>query len=290
VKAAQFQYHAPTTTREAVELLREHADDAKALAGGQSLVPMLALRLARFDHLVDLNRISELRGISLDGDQLVVGSLTRQSVAEHSDLVAQHVPLLTRALPKIGHFQIRNRGTIGGSIAHADPASELPATALCLDATITLTGPGGTREVAAKDFFISVWQSAAEPDEIVTSIGFPITTAGSGYAIEEFALRTGDFAIAGVTCVIRLDASQNIHHAAISYMGMGPTPLRARIAEEALLGTPVSTVNIEDIAQQAISETAPGDDVHASASYRTRVATQLTIDALGKAIEEASRE
>jgi carbon-monoxide dehydrogenase medium subunit len=250
---------------------------------------MLALRLARFDHLVDLNRISELRGIELIGNELVIGSLTRQSAAEHSDLVTTHVPLLARALPKIGHFQIRNRGTIGGSIAHADPASELPATALCLDATITLAGPKGARDVAARDFFISVWQTAAEPDEIVTRIRFPVTTPQSGYAIEEFALRTGDFAITGVTCAIRLDGSGNIHHAALAYMGMGPTPLRARVAEEALLGTPATTVNLEEIAQQATTETAPSDDVHASAGYRTRVATQLTIDALRKAIEEASR-
>ena len=289
MKTARFEYHAPTSIGDAVELLGRHPDDSKVLAGGQSLVPMLALRLARFDHLVDINRIAELRGIDHIGDELVIGALTRQAVAEHSDLVALHVPLLARALPKVGHFQIRNRGTIGGSIAHGDPASELPAVALCLDASFTIAGPGGSRKVQAKDFFVSVWQTAVGADEIVTKIHLPVTAPASGYAIEEFALRSGDFAIAGTTCAIRLDGSGNIHHASIAFMGMGPTPLRARVAEEALLGTPAVDVDVDDIAGQAVAETAPTGDVHATGDYRRRVAKQLTINALTTALEEARR-
>lgn len=287
MKPAQFKYHAPTTTLEAVTLLKSHVDDAKVIAGGQSLVPMLALRIARFEHLIDLNRIEELRGIRLEGNELVIGALTRQSDAEHSDLVAKHVPLLNRAIPKIGHFQIRNRGTIGGSIAHADPASELPCVALCLDASMTLVGPSGSRTVGASDFFVSIWQSSAEPDEILSEIRFPIATTSSGYAIEEFAMRAGDFAIAGVACALALDANRRVEKAAIAFMGMGQTPMRAREAETALIAIPANDIDFEAIARQAVNATSPGDDVHGSSTYRTRIATSLAGDAIRKAAEEA---
>ena len=272
---------------DAVTLLETHVDDAKVVAGGQSLVPMLALRIARFEHLIDLNRIEELRGIRLDNDELVIGALTRQAEAEHSDLVARHVPLLSRAIPKIGHFQIRNRGTIGGSIAHADPASELPCVALCLDASMTLVGPGGARTVHARDYFVSIWQSSAEPDEILSEVRFPVARASSGYAIEEFALRTGDFAIAGCVCAVTLDAGQRVQRAAIGFMGMGPTPVRAAEAESALIGVSADAVDLEAVARQAVEATSPGDDVHASAKYRTRIATSLAQEAIRKAMEEA---
>jgi len=287
VKPAQFEYHAPTSTLEAVTLLKDHIDEAKVIAGGQSLVPMLALRIARFEHLVDLNHIDELRGIRLEGDKLVIGALTRQSSAEHNELVARHVPLLHRAIPKIGHFQIRNRGTIGGSIAHADPASELPCVALCLDASMTLVGPNGTRTVDANDFFVSIWQSSAGPDEILSHIAFPIAIAATGYAIEEFALRAGDFAIAGVACALTLDASHRVERAAIAFMGMGPTPMRAFDAEATLIGSPVDAVDCEAIALQAVQATTPGDDVHASGKYRSRIAISLATKALRRALEEA---
>lgn len=287
MKPAQFEYHAPRTAAEAVELLRAHVDDSKVIAGGQSLVPMLALRLTRFGHLVDLNRIDALSGIRLDGNELVIGALTRQSVAEHDRHVISHVPLLARAIPKIGHFQIRNRGTIGGSIAHADPASELPAVALCLDATITLIGPAGERSVKANDFFVSVWQTCAEADEIVSEIRFPVAPANSGYAIEELALRVGDFAIAGVVCAVELGPSGLIGQIALAFMGMGPTPMRAYATEGAIVGSDPSSLEIGAIAERAVAETTPGDDVHASATYRRRIATVLTVDALTAAIEEA---
>ncbi len=287
MKPAQFEYHAPTSTLEAVTLLKNHVDEAKVIAGGQSLVPMLALRIARFEHLIDLNRIEELRGIRLEGDTLVVGALTRQSSAEHSELVARHVPLLHRALPKIGHFQIRNRGTIGGSIAHADPASELPCVALCLGATMTLVGPNGSRTVDASDFFISIWQSSAEPDEILSHVAFPVATGTSGFAIEEFALRAGDFAIAGVSCAVTLDSDRRVARASIAFMGMGPTPLRAHEAESALVGTRADAVDCAATARLAVEATTPGDDVHASAAYRTRIAASLAATALRRALEEA---
>ena len=288
MKAAQFQYHAPGTVDEAVGLLACHLDDAKVLAGGQSLVPMLALRLARFSHLVDLNRVEELARIERRGDEIAVGATVRQATCERSKAVREHVPLLSRALPKIGHFQIRNRGTIGGSIAHADPASELPAVALCLGATIVLAGPSGRREVPADDFFVSVWQTSAEPDEIVTEIRFPIARPRSGFAIEELAYRAGDFAVAGVAVAIELDGAGRIDRARLSYMGMGPTPLRAPVAEEALTGALPAQIDLGEIARVATSTLSPSDDVHATAAYRIRVATTLTESALVTSFEEAS--
>lgn len=289
MKPAHFEYHAPATTDEAIALMGDHGDDAKLLAGGQSLVPMLALRLARFDHLIDLNKIPELAGIERVGDEIVVGALTRQSAAEHNELIKKHVPLLAQAIPKIGHFQIRNRGTIGGSIAHADPASELPCVALCLNATIVLAGPKGTREVAAEDFFVSIWQTAADVDEIVTQIRFPVASPQSGTAIEEFALRSGDFAIAGVTVSLQLDEAQKVAQAAIALLGMGLTPIRATNAERALIGQVAGTINLQVVAQLAIDTSSPSDDIHASAEYRKTVAAKLCRDALQHALEEAAR-
>lgn len=289
MKPAPFAYHAPTTTADAVSLLRDYRDEAKVIAGGQSLVPMLALRLARFDHLVDLNRIDDLRGIALEDDMLVIGAMTRQSAVEHSDLVRQSVPLLARAIPKIGHFQIRNRGTVGGSLAHADPASELPAVARCLDASFSLIGPSGTRTVDAKDFFVSVWQSAVEADEILTQIRFPVATGASGSAIREFALRSGDFALAGAVCAVTCNPNGDLQHVSIAFMGMGPTPLRADAAERACIGSAATAIDLEEIARLAVSETAPSDDVHASSTYRRRIATSLVGEALDAAIKEALR-
>jgi len=169
VKPAPFAYHAPETVADAVAILRENGDEAKPLAGGQSLVPLLALRLTRFAHLVDLNRIPELQGFRRDDGWLQVGAMTRQATVEHA-AEAQAVPLLARAVPLIGHFQIRNRGTIGGSLAHADPASELPAVALALDAELVVAGPDGVRTVPATEFFISTWTTALGPSEVLKTV------------------------------------------------------------------------------------------------------------------------
>jgi carbon-monoxide dehydrogenase medium subunit len=173
VKPAPFEYHAPERTDEAVGLLAEHGDEAKPLAGGQSLVPMLALRLTRFEHLIDLNRVDELRGIERVDGVVTVAAMTRQAELERSG-AAGDVPLLALATPLIGHFQIRNRGTVGGSIAHADPAGELPAVALALNAELAITAPSGTRSVPAADFFIGTWETCLQPDELLTGVRFPV--------------------------------------------------------------------------------------------------------------------
>ena len=209
MKPAPFRLHRPTTVAEATAVFAEYGDDAKVLAGGQSLVPLLALRLTRFEHLVDLNGVAALRGIEREDGALRVGAMVRQAEAERSDDVATSAPLLHRALPHIGHFQIRNRGTVGGSTAHADPASELPAVASALDAEMEVTGPTGTRTVAARDFFQSMWTTALEPDEILTAIRYPVWESRCGFAVEEFARRSGDFAIAGVACGARAHTARH---------------------------------------------------------------------------------
>ena len=197
MKPAPFEYHAPDTAADAAKLLAELGDGAKVLAGGQSLIPMLALRLAVFEHLVDIGRIAELKGIERRDGALWIGAGTTQATVEASAEVASAVPLLARATPLIGHFQIRSRGTLGGSIAHADPAAEYPAVALALDASMEVVSPKGRRTIAARDFFDGLWSTSMEPDELLVGVSFPIWSGRSGFAVEEFARRHGDFAIAG---------------------------------------------------------------------------------------------
>jgi carbon-monoxide dehydrogenase medium subunit len=287
VKPAPFELHLPTTVDEAAGLLAEHGDDAKVLAGGQSLVPLLALRLTRFGHLVDLNRVAGLGEIRRDDGRLSIGAMTRQSTAEHSDLVAEAAPLVHRALPHIGHFQIRNRGTVGGSTAHADPASELPAVALALDAELVAIGPSRARTIPARDFFLGTWTTALEPDEVLAEIRYPVWGRSSGFAVEEFARRHGDFAIAGVVCGVELDGDA-IRRVAVALFGMGSTPIRADAAEAGLLGARADAVDVRAAAGAAVDATDPSDDLHGTATYRRRVATYLTQRALEHAIEEAT--
>src|ERR1700738_4784067 len=193
MKPAAFEYHAPERVDDAIQLLDRLGDDAKVLAGGQSLVPMLSMRLTRFAHLIDLNHVAELSTIERGDGHLRIGAMVRQAEAERSATVGVAAPLLQRALPHIGHFQIRNRGTVGGSTAHADPASELPAVALALDAQLVAVGPSGQRTIPAREFFRSMWTVALEPEEILTAVRYPLWTGRCGFAVEEFARRHGDF-------------------------------------------------------------------------------------------------
>ena len=222
MKPAPFEYHAPETVDEVLALLAEYGDEAKVLAGGQSLVPMLALRLTRFEHLVDVNRVTELAGFGRENGTLVVQAATRQRVIERDAAVGAAVPLLARATPLIGHFQIRNRGTVGGSLAHADPASEYPAVAVALGADLEIARHGGERRrTPADDFFVGTWTTTVEPDELLVAARFPVWPARSGFAIEEVARRHGDFALAGVACAI------SEQHAGLALFGVGSTPVRA---------------------------------------------------------------
>lgn len=286
MKPASFQYHAPHTLDDALSLLAQHGDEVKPLAGGQSLVPLLALRMSRFEHLVDLNGVSELNSITRSNGTVRVGAMTRQRTAERDPIVGDAVPLLARSLPLIGHFQIRNRGTIGGSLAHADPASELPAVAATLDATFDIAMESGTRRVAAADFFAGHFTTAIAEGELLVAVHFPVWGAGSGFAIREFARRHGDFAVAGATAAIHVN-NDVIDRAAIAFFGMGATPMRARTAEAALVGMAARTVDATAIGELAVRDTEPGDDIHASATHRRHIATQLAADAIRSAITEA---
>lgn len=288
MKPAAFEYDAPTTVEEAAALLGEHADSAKVLAGGQSLVPLLALRLTRFDRLVDVNRIPELHRLHRDDGWLTIGSMVRQRVAERSTEVAVGAPLLARALPRIGHFQIRNRGTIGGSLAHADPAAELPAVAVALDAQLVAASRHGTRTIAAQDFFVSMWSTSLAVDELLVAVRFPIWSGRCGFAIEEFSRRAGDFAIAGVACAVELDGDDRVTRGGIALIGMGSTPVRASVAESALVGETPASVDLPAIAAAAAAGADAHDDIHATAAYRRRVVAHLAEAAIGRALKEAA--
>jgi aerobic carbon-monoxide dehydrogenase medium subunit len=283
VKPAPFQYHAPEQLAEVAALLGEFGDSAKPLAGGQSLVPMLSLRLASFAHLIDLNRVAGLDSIERRNGHLRVGAMVRQATAEQSAEVAASVPLLAKALPHIGHFQIRNRGTVGGSIAHADSASELPAVALALDATIEASGGGGLRRIAAGDFFVSTWETSLAGDEILSAVEFPVWEGRCGFAVNEIARRHGDFALVGATVGVQLDGDR-VTRAAIALFGVGATPVRAADAEAALL----SGTDAAEAGRLAANSINPGDDIHATGAYRRQVAAVVVRRALAQAIQEAN--
>jgi carbon-monoxide dehydrogenase medium subunit len=289
VKAAAFEYHAPTSLAEAIQQLGSLGEDAKLLAGGQSLIPILALRLSRFAHLIDLGRVAELRGISRQGGALRIGAMTTQAAVERSAEVASAQPLVARAAKLVGHFQIRNRGTFGGSIAHADPAAEAPAVALALDAELEIAGSAGTRRVPARDFFVSTWTTAVEANEVLTAIHFPARAPRSGFAIEEVARRSGDFALAGAVCAVALDGAGAVASARITLLGLAPAARRSERAEAALTGARAASVDLAAIGRAACDDMEPNDDVHASADYRRRVGAHLVSRALAVALEEASR-
>jgi carbon-monoxide dehydrogenase medium subunit len=289
VKPAAFEYHAPASVADAVGLLAEHADECKVLAGGQSLVPMLALRLTRFEHIVDLNRVDELAGVSRTNGTLRVGAMTRQRAVERDPGVAAAVPLLAAAVPFIGHTQIRNRGTIGGSIAHADPASELPAVALALVAELEVASASATRRVPATEFFEGTWTTCLADDELLVAVHFPVWEGRCGFAFEEVARRSGDFALAGVATAVEVDDDGIVRRAALGLLGMGGTPLRPPAAEAAIVGRAPNAADLDEIASLAVSDLDPPDDVHGSSVYRKRIGAHLVRRTLARAIEEARR-
>lgn len=292
MKPAPFTYHAPESVADAVDLLAQHGDEAKPLAGGQSLVPLLSLRLARYGHLVDLNRVGELRSVARTNGAVTVGAMVRQAHAESDATIATGAPLLARALPLIGHFQIRNRGTVGGSLAHADPASELPAVALALGATFEVANRKAHRSVAADDFFAGTWTTAMDSDDLLTAIEFPVWAQPCGFAIDEAVRRHGDFAMVGVAAAIGLDRAARIDRCRIAMFGVASTPVRATAAEAALTGRLLADVDDAartELGQLATRELEPPADVHATGAYRKRAGAVLVARALQHALEEAGR-
>jgi aerobic carbon-monoxide dehydrogenase medium subunit len=286
MKIAPFDYHRPTSLAEAAALLAEHDGEAKVIGGGQSLMPMMAMRLSTPAHLVDLSAIAGLDRITVTDGEIEIGALVRQAAAEHSTVIAEHVPLVAAALPWIGHRAIRNRGTVCGSIAHADPAAELPAVALALNATIVCHSVRGDREIAAADFFAGYLSTSIADDELVRAVRFPAASGQVGVDVNEFARRHGDFALAGVACQLSFDAGRIIA-AALAWTGVGDTPVRTVDAEALLVGHAPSPALFASAADSVKATLRPPSDGHASAAYRTHIAGVLTTRALAAATANA---
>lgn len=288
VKPAPFEYYDATTVNQAVSLLVEHENKAKILAGGQSLVPLLNMRLARPGVIVDVNKIAGLDRIDERDGKLVIGAMTRQRAVERSELVQRLQPLLHAATLFIAHPQIRNRGTVGGSLAHADPAAEYPAVVLALDAELGVTGPSGSRSIKAEDFFTTYLTTALEPTELLTELRLPIRPERSGWSFLEISRRHGDFALAGVAVTVTLESGGKCSAARVVLFGVAPTPVRAREAEEQLVGEVPSESLFEQAARRAPEAIdVPLSDVHAPAAYRKHVAQVLTRRALTEAADRA---
>jgi CO/xanthine dehydrogenase FAD-binding subunit len=286
MKLPQVDYEAPTTVAEAVELLAEHRDEASVLAGGQSLIPLLALRLAYPDVLIDINGIDELSGVSAADGWVAIGAMTREYVAEESETVADTVPLLAAALPFIGHEAIRSRGTIGGSLAHADPAAELPAVARALDAEFVVRGPAGERVVPAAEWFEGYLTTSRRPDELLVEVRFPTAEPGSGISFQEVARRHGDFAIAGLATSVTLSEGA-VSDARLAFAGMSDVPVRAVAAEDLLVGERPSAGLFEEAARRAADGVDPPGDLHGSPEYRKKVAAALVRRGLQAAVDNA---
>jgi carbon-monoxide dehydrogenase medium subunit len=288
VKPSPFEYHRPATLTEATQALADLGDMAKVVAGGQSLVPMLALRLAAFDHLVDIGRIAEMQGIERRDDSVWIGAATREAAVEFDPMVAEAVPLLHRATPFIGHMQIRNRGTVGGSIAHADPAAEYPAVARALDAELHVASPSGRRTIPAAEFFEGLWTTSMAPEEILVGTSFPIWHGRTGFAVEEVARRHGDFALAGAVVGVQLDGDDRLSRCAIGLFGMGSVPERAQGAETELANRAVGDIDATEVGRLAVSGLlGVPDDLHATSGHRTKMASVLVSRAWSAACEEA---
>jgi CO/xanthine dehydrogenase FAD-binding subunit len=289
MKPAPFEYFAPQEVQEALGLLQRYGEDAKILAGGQSLMPLMNLRLARPSVIIDINRLSSLSSISpgLNGG-LTIGALTRQRLVEHSTVVQQQNPLLAATMPLIGHFQIRNRGTIGGSLVHADPAAELPAVSVALGAEFVMKTLRSVRVIRrADDFFLGYMTTAVEPSELLTEIRIPAWKPHVGWAIEEISRRKGDFAIVGVAMLIEVDGDSTCLDVRMAFFGVGGKPVRVQRAEEILRESKLDRRILEDVARIVSEELDPDSDVHASAEYRKEVGGVLARRALEKALVRA---
>ena len=287
MKPPPFEYHAPSSLDEALSLLAEHGDEAKVLAGGQSLIPLMSLRLAHPAVIVDLNRVSNLSTIERRDGTIGLGAIVRERTAERSEDVQTAVPLLAAALPLVGHPAIRSRGTVGGSMAHADPAAELPAVAVALDAEMVATSKArGQRTFAAADFFLGFFTTALEPDEILTEVRFPVAGPGTGAAFEEACRRHGDFAMVGACAQVQLDGGA-LKEARVAMISVSDTPVRAREAEEVLSGATPSDDLFRAAAEAAARNLDPPSDLHASSAYRKHVGAVLVRRVLEKAVARA---
>lgn len=288
MKPPSFKYFAPRTVDEAVARLAEEGEGAKVLAGGQSLVPLLNLRLAAPEVLVDVNRVDGLDGIEAWDGGLAIGAMARQSALEHSEAAGERLPLLVEAVRQSGHPTIRHRGTVGGSLAHADPAAELPAAMLALGAEIVATSVRGERTIAADDFFVGFLTTALAADEMVTAIRVPGVPEGTGAAFMELSRRSGDFALCGVAALITLNQHGRCERVRIALCGVGPGPVRARAVEASLIGEQPAGEALESAARRMTDEIDPPSDIHGSAAYRRKLAVVMTKRAVKLAAERAA--
>ena len=287
MKPAPFEYHRPASLAETFDLLNRYGDDGRILAGGQSLVPALNLRLAAPRAVIDINRVPDLDAIRVTPEGLVVGALVRQEALERSPLVREHAPLIAAAMPHVGHAAIRARGTIGGSLALADPAAELPACAVALGATIRAGRRGGTRDIAADDFFRGIYTTALAPGEIVTGILVPRSAPGWRWGFEELARRHGDFALAGLAAGARLEAG-GLTDPRLVFFGVGTRPVRARRAEAALAGRRADAETLAAAGRALDGDLDPPGDVHGSPALRRHLARVLLARVVGRFAEARS--
>ncbi|MFV2006996.1 MAG: xanthine dehydrogenase family protein subunit M [Longimicrobiales bacterium] len=289
MKPAAFEYHRPDTVEEVLHLLAEYGDEAKLLAGGQSLIPTMNFRLAQPSVLIDLNRVEGLDGLDeADGGGLRLGAMVHQAAAEKSALVAERVPLLAETLPYVAHAQIRNRGTIGGNLAHADPRSELPAVMLALGASVRVRGPDGERSIAAGDFFSGFFGTALEEGELLTEVVLPPAVEGGGQAFLEVSRRRGDYAMVGVAASVVCDPSGRCNQARIALLSVGPRSVLANQASACLVGERPTGAALVAAGQAAGNQDIdPQADMHASVAYRRHLAVVLVRRALTTAFERA---
>ena len=279
-----FDYHVPSSINEAVKLLAELGGEAKVLAGGHSLLPMMKLRFAQPAHLIDLNRIEALRGIREDGGEIVIGAMTVENDILDSKLLQQKVPLLVDAVRQIADPQVRNRGTIGGDIAHGDPANDHPALALALEATFVLEGPKGRRSVKAADFFHGIYMTELAEDEILCEIRVAALAPKTGCAYEKLKRKTGDWATAAAAVVLRLNG-EKVESVRIALTNVGTTALRATDAEQALIGKPLTEAAMAEAAAKAMAICEPAEDLRGDREYKTAMAGEMLRRALAKAAE-----
>ncbi|MGH2628606.1 MAG: FAD binding domain-containing protein [Anaerolineales bacterium] len=290
MKPAPFAYFAPDSLEEALDRMAQAGSDGKVIAGGQSLIPAMNFRILQPSLLIDLNRLTDLEYIRpSNGDGLCIGAMTRQRRLERDPQVRDRAPLLYEATPFVAHPQIRNRGTLGGSLAHADPAAELPAVILALEGKIRAQRAGGERWIEAADFFQGMFATALAPDEIVTEVALPPPGERTGWAFTEMARRRGDYALAGVAVGLTLDARGGCSRARIVFLNAGDGPIVAEKAISVLVGQPASTAAFEAAAEEASAEIDPSGSLHASPQFQRHLARVLARRALDRARERASR-
>ncbi|MFM1858820.1 MAG: hypothetical protein RL133_320 [Pseudomonadota bacterium] len=278
----RFEYHAPKTVAEAIGLLTSLGSDAKLLAGGHSLIPMMKLRFAQPEHLIDINRIPELRGIRLENGEVVIGAMTTETELINSPIIQQHLPILSDAAKLIADPQVRNRGTIGGDIAHGDPGNDHPALSMAIEANFILQGPNGKRTVPAEAFFFGTYMTALEENEVMVEIHAKPFAAGTGYAYEKLKRKTGDWATAACAAVLEMDHGV-VRRARITLTNLAPTALRAEAAEAALVGHHINDATISAAADAAMAICEPAEDLRGDLEYKTAMAGAMVKRAIQKA-------